>query len=216
MNAEETLKLVILLFAVVNTIILGLQAWYRKDWGMAGSILPRLYFIIALVLYFITDFEFSVIPFYIGLLVVFAGDSLTNMFILISKRFHIELYSLHLLEILKQLQLKYDFIIEHVPVGIYVLDKGGHIEFVNNGFCTLTGYTKTELLGKSVFMLIPEKNKIEIHDRITKRISGAESIADYITEIVTKSGKIIEVHVNAKQTVNGHQTITGCFTPFWR
>jgi PAS domain S-box-containing protein len=216
MDIESTLKLLTLFAVILSTVVLGLKAWYRKDWGMAGALLPRLYLIGALIIFFITQLELELILFYVGVFLVFTGDFISNLFIITSKRFHIEIYSLHLLEILKNLQSKYDFIIEHVPVGIYVLDSSGYIEFVNDAFCAITGYTKNELLGSSILKIIPEANKIMIQENIRLRIEGIEPTADYLTNIVSKNGKEIEIHISAKRTINGHPSITGCLIPVRR
>jgi len=40
-------------------------------------------------------------------------------------------------------------IVEQTPVSIVITDKNGMIEYVNDGFCTLTGYSRDEALGKN-------------------------------------------------------------------
>jgi PAS domain S-box-containing protein len=192
---------------------LAIKAGYRKDLGMTGALLPRMYLIGSLLLYFFTDIKLSIEYFYIGVFLVFIGDFISNLFILVSKRFHVEIYTVHLLEILKNLQLKYDFIVEHIPVGIYILNQSGHIEFVNNAFCALTEYEREELIGHTILKIIPHENREFIVQQIKNRIETNETTADYITEIITKSGKNISIHVSAKRTENGHPTITGCFIP---
>lgn len=49
---------------------------------------------------------------------------------------------------LKSLRARLELILETVGVGIYGLDKDGNTTFANNATCQLTGYTKSQILGR--------------------------------------------------------------------
>ena len=55
-------------------------------------------------------------------------------------------------------------------------------------------------------MILPSK------ELISEVLSKEVEEDAYVTELVTKSGKIIKVMVHAKVTANGHPTITGSIT----
>lgn len=57
----------------------------------------------------------------------------------------------------KQLEAKFRGLLESAPDGIVVVDKDGKIQIVNSQVCHLFGYTKDELLGQPVELLVPQQ-----------------------------------------------------------
>ena len=55
-----------------------------------------------------------------------------------------------------------------LPSSVIVADQGGVIRSVNDAACRLFGYSKTELLGQSIKILMP-KPIAEQHDMILER-----------------------------------------------
>lgn len=109
---------------------------------------------------------------------------------------------------------KYHSIIENTPIGFYVIDKDGIIEFANFYFAKMLGYESSlDLIGKNIIDLTVEEYKDIAKENIRLRISGKKKVVSYISKLVTKNGEIITVEVNGSRTENGHVTITGSINP---
>jgi len=68
----------------------------------------------------------------------------------------------------KQLEAKFRGLLESAPDGIVVVDTKGKIAIINSQTEKLFGYTKDELLGQSIEILVPEKIK---HSHVKQRDS---------------------------------------------
>jgi len=109
---------------------------------------------------------------------------------------------------------KYHSIIENTPIGFYVIDKDGIIEFANFYFAKMLGYESSlDLIGENIIDLTVEEYKDIAKENIRLRISGKKKTVSYISKLVTKNGEIITVEVNGSRTENGHVTITGSIKP---
>jgi len=86
---------------------------------------------------------------------------------------------------------RYETIVETVGDGIYAVDDEGRFVLVNDGFCDLTGYDRSELLGA---------HATTIHDdEITPR---AEAMADKVVRGERDVGRIeLDVHTKSGDTV---------------
>ncbi|WP_424004920.1 PAS domain S-box protein (plasmid) [Haloarcula salina] len=86
---------------------------------------------------------------------------------------------------------RYETIVETVGDGIYAVDDEGRFVLVNDGFCELTGYDRSELLGA---------HATTIHDdEITPR---AEAIADNVVGGEREVGRLeLDVHTKSGDTV---------------
>lgn len=69
-------------------------------------------------------------------------------------------------EALRLKEKKYQKIVESIREGYFELDLEGKILFINNGFCNLTGFSKSELIGKTYEHLLLEKFNSNIDDII--------------------------------------------------
>ncbi|VEG91864.1 sensory box histidine kinase [Legionella spiritensis] len=56
-----------------------------------------------------------------------------------------------------QMQRKFELAVEAAPNGMLMIDASGHIKLVNAQIEHMFGYTREELLGKSIEMLVPER-----------------------------------------------------------
>ncbi|RLC52311.1 MAG: hypothetical protein DRZ79_01385, partial [Candidatus Cloacimonadota bacterium] len=50
-------------------------------------------------------------------------------------------------------------ILDTVQAGINVVDKDGTILYVNDAYCKMNGYSKEELIGKSLTVILPDQNQ---------------------------------------------------------
>jgi len=190
-------------------IIKGIQ---RKDFSVLGEVLACFYMVGAVFIDLTSNFK-TVSYIHMGIFILLFSFLATHLVYLLTGKFKQPVLPVVILEALNNLKIKYDFIVDHITIGIYVLDRRGRFEFVNKCMEDITGYTEQELLKMSAFDLSLETDRKEIEEKFLDRISGTEEESEYIANLKTKSGAIKKVKVNAKRTVNGHPTITGSITP---
>ena len=77
--------------------------------------------------------------------------------------------------------------IDQAPYGIFISDENGHYVEVNLHACTMTGYSKEELIGKNLMDLIPEEDK----QKANESFSDTKINGQCVTEIkfIKKSGE---------------------------
>ncbi len=57
-------------------------------------------------------------------------------------------------------------VVQGTPDGLLIADDAGHILYVNDALCQITGYTATELVGEHVEVLVPEEHRADhVHHR---------------------------------------------------
>jgi len=205
---SETLRLLLSLITTLSIIVLVYKGIARKDVGIIGPIAPRV-FLVGTILYDTILGDTDQTYFHVAIFLVIFFDLVSSLFITRSKRFFYEMYNSELISLLQNLKLKYDFIVTHAPIGIYVINRTGRFEFVNKEFCRITEYTEEELLKMSAFDLSPRNMYGRLEAQILERIEDIVPSKKYITILKTKTGKDRKVEVNAKHTINGHDTITG-------
>jgi len=86
-----------------------------------------------------------------------------------------------------KLEKTYRILIENIGEGLCVLDKNLTLIFVNPKFCEITGYTKDELLGKSVFQFVKGESRKILRKELEKRPKGQSS--RYTIKIRKKGGE---------------------------
>ena len=109
---------------------------------------------------------------------------------------------------------KYYSLVENTPIGIYVIDSNGRIEFVNLYLARMLEYNSFgDLVGRNIFELVPQEKQEEVAENIRKRVEGKIKTVSYESQLITKSGRILPVLIVGSRTENGHVTITGSITP---
>jgi len=86
-------------------------------------------------------------------------------------------------------------ILETINEGIRILDDQGTIIYANQALSELFGYSKDELIGKSVFDLYPEKDRRKAEGLLAERKSGRHS--RYETCFINKAGRELITEVSA-------------------
>jgi PAS domain S-box-containing protein len=84
-----------------------------------------------------------------------------------------------------------EFYIDNMHDGLCVLDKDDRIVDINPAFTQMLGYTKEEVIGKSVFDLFDEENKKILAEEFAKRGKGEPST--YEINIITKDHTSIPI-----------------------
>ncbi|TAL76750.1 MAG: PAS domain S-box protein, partial [Bacteroidetes bacterium] len=96
--------------------------------------------------------------------------------------------------LLKESEEKLQSIFSAAPVGIgYIVDRV--LIEINDAFCSITGYNRRELIGKSMEFLYPTKDEYEFIGREYRKITE-KSKWSVETRIKCKSGKILNVIMN--------------------
>lgn len=117
-----------------------------------------------------------------------------------------------LLKLLKALKDKYSFIVENDFIAYVVFDFDGNIEFINEKFASLLGYSVSELLNKKIVNYI----RFDYSKKLKKLMSSQEKLPNskfsFGTCLVGKTGEQVCVSIFAFVSENGHRTITGVIT----
>jgi len=104
---------------------------------------------------------------------------------------------------------KYSFAAGLTRNLVIIVEKDFRIEWVNNSFCELTGYTMESCIGKrlSDFMFGPDKDKAvitEIYECLTRGVSIAQEVIQY-----TKDGKPVWVSLEMSPLLDADGSING-------
>ncbi|MBU0987098.1 MAG: diguanylate cyclase [Proteobacteria bacterium] len=94
--------------------------------------------------------------------------------------------------------------------GIRILDNNGIIIYANQALCTLLGYKKDELIGKSVFDLYPENDKNRLDELLADRKAGKSS--RYEACFLTKTGRKLFTEVSAVPIFDDQGQFSASFT----
>lgn len=97
---------------------------------------------------------------------------------------------------------KLSLVADNTDNSVVITDAKGHIEYVNHGFCAMTGYNEDEVLGRKPgdFLQGPETNKetIErVRDGILKKVPVYEEILNY-----TKTGTTYWISMAINPVIN--------------
>ena len=91
-------------------------------------------------------------------------------------------------------------IAEQTADAIIMHDKNLKISFWNHSAETIFGYKRSEVIGKSAGLIVPEKLKKEFLDNLSN-IKKRQSINNYETKRLTKKGDLIDVSISASPLI---------------
>jgi len=81
----------------------------------------------------------------------------------------------------------YISLIEMMNDGVMIVDNEERVIFVNYRFCAITGYSKSELIGKvAAEILVAKKVKSTMDEKVQERAYGISE--SYEVEVIRKSG----------------------------
>ena|GEM_PF-1542232 len=112
-------------------------------------------------------------------------------------------------EEIKESEEKFRILFENANDGIYIRDKDGTLEFVNDKICEVHGYTREEMIGKKSWdFLHPED--LEKMKKKTNLIELSEAVWEG-SRIICKSGEIKYVDINTVpfKTSKGEEKVFG-------
>ncbi|HOL41262.1 MAG TPA: PAS domain-containing protein, partial [Methanospirillum sp.] len=84
--------------------------------------------------------------------------------------------------------IPYEVFFTNAPIGIFIADEQGRYTFVNDAACAMTGYSRDELIGMSLFHLISQEDQDFAAAHFTKVKNTGSATGEY--RYVTKSGEI--------------------------
>jgi PAS domain S-box-containing protein len=103
---------------------------------------------------------------------------------------------------------KYRTLVESISEGLLQVDHDDVIQFVNDRFCEMFGYSREELLGKTGYrLLLPEESWPIIRDKNQARKLGISDV--YELQMKKKTGQMIWCENAAAPAVDSNGTTTG-------
>ncbi len=103
---------------------------------------------------------------------------------------------------------KYRGILENMELGILEVDNNGHVVRAYDRFCSMTGYSQEELLGKDALeLLVPEGERYILQQQTADRAKGKASV--YEIGIIKKNGEKIWVLISGAPIMDSNQKIVG-------
>jgi PAS domain S-box-containing protein len=104
-------------------------------------------------------------------------------------------------------------ILENLDVGIFTVDRGGHITFFNTEAEKITGYNRREILGESCSAIFGGKEAREVCS-LQDTILNGQSRSSREGKMTTRDGVPIPVRANYMALRNEKGTIVGGLTTF--
>lgn len=107
---------------------------------------------------------------------------------------------------LRKSESLYRNLVETIPHGINEFDATGFITFGNAAYYKMLGYAEGELLGKPVWDLMPESERVTMPRYIAMQVQQQSPPTPYLGKILTKDGKLLDIQVdwNYKRDEQGH------------
>lgn len=119
-------------------------------------------------------------------------------------------------QMVKESEERYRHLFHHSPVGLLLEDKEGTIIDLNDSLCSLTGYSREELIGESVEIFVNPEHRSFVRENIAEILKGRDT--DLEVESVKKSGE--QIYLQLKETrvmlPNGEQGILSIQTDITR
>ena len=110
---------------------------------------------------------------------------------------------------LRESELKYATLVEDALIGVYII-QDGNIEFANDKFAEIYGYSKDELIGMDSLELVHPDDRSLVKKIREKRLGGEKVPAEYESRGLKKNGDIIWVMRSFSQiTYKGRPAISG-------
>jgi len=112
-------------------------------------------------------------------------------------------------EELRNQEEQYRVLVETMNEGVVVRDVSGVITYVNERFCTLTGYSRDELIGRPAEGFLDEENRKTLGNQIVRRRRGEQE--NYELTLTGKGGRKIPTIVSPKPIFDSQGRFNGSF-----
>ncbi|MBW2143613.1 MAG: sigma 54-interacting transcriptional regulator [Deltaproteobacteria bacterium] len=104
-------------------------------------------------------------------------------------------------------------ILDNLDVGIFTVNRGGHITFFNNEAERISGYSRRELLGKHCTAIFEEEDFRDLY-QLKESIEDGCTRSSHRGKITTKDGEAIPVRANYMALRNEKGTTVGGLATF--
>jgi PAS domain S-box-containing protein len=110
---------------------------------------------------------------------------------------------------LRESEQRYRTLVEQMVEGLIQVDNDDVIQFVNDRYCEMTGYTRAELIGKKAaeVMLISDEDRRMVRERMRLRQQGQTE--RYEIQLRKKSGEVIWVEVSGASIFDASGAVIG-------
>ncbi|HBE59862.1 MAG TPA: hypothetical protein DDW56_20835 [Cyanobacteria bacterium UBA11366] len=110
---------------------------------------------------------------------------------------------------LRESESLYRTSIETIPQGIKEIDITGTITFANSALHRILGYPDGEIVGKKIFDLAPESERLAVSDYFIMVVKDQPPLTPYQTKALTKNSEIIDIQVDWNYKRNEKGKIIG-------
>ncbi len=93
--------------------------------------------------------------------------------------------------------------------GMRALDIQGRITYVNPAFCSMTGWTEAELVGRTApFPYWPEEDHEQLHARLEDELNGRSTPGGFEVRVRRRNGTVFDARMYVSPLIDpkGHQT----------
>ena len=105
---------------------------------------------------------------------------------------------------------RYRAFIDSASDGIVVLDRGGHVLYMNRAAEEVTGYARDGLAGRPLSQIVPEAHRSKLEAEIVHAVA-AEPVDNFDLELVTTSGDRLTVSVASIGILSEHEAAIFAF-----
>jgi diguanylate cyclase (GGDEF)-like protein/PAS domain S-box-containing protein len=109
---------------------------------------------------------------------------------------------------LRESEMRYRLLIERMREGVAQVDTSEVIQFVNDRFCDMVGYSREELIGQSARTLLAYPEDHELMDRQQKmRLRGASD--QYEVRVRRKDGSVVWIEIGGAPVTDATGRVIG-------
>jgi PAS domain S-box-containing protein len=143
-----------------------------------------------------TEFSFAIqSPWAMLSIIVFLASGIGFSF------FYEHLYQAQRLAARKAGDARFQLLFEQAMDGVMIAGAGGCFMEVNSCLCWISGYSRDELLGKNIALLLPEGDLEKIRQLVLN--TAERGVRPSAWQLLTKEGKSLPVEVTAYQFADG-------------
>ena len=106
-------------------------------------------------------------------------------------------------------ETKYRVLVETMNDGLGITDSQGLVNYVNDKFCQIIGYTRNEIVGNPVSSFLDDNNKKILSSQLFRRKKG--SVDSYEIEWVKKDKQKVATLMSASPLFNERKEVIGSF-----
>lgn len=99
-------------------------------------------------------------------------------------------------------------IVSNAKDAIIARDLDGNIIAWNDGATRLYGWTAEEMIGKTIYRIIPQEKQRE-HERWIEAAKNGKGVGPLITERLTKDGRKIQINITVSPVVARNGEVLG-------